>query len=270
MRSGFMRSETAQPSRRNSGLLTTSKLDSGLVVASDGVGDLFAGLDRYGAFVDDDPIFLEHLGDLASNFLDEGEIHAAVGLGWRRHRNENNLRMIDAVFDAVRKAQSAGGNIAMNDFFQAGFVNRDLPALQAIDLSLVVVDADDIVADIGEASTSHETDISRTNNRNIHSAPIPSEPLSYPASAICPEEGEANWISARDMARKNRSRPKTAKRKPRDVYSPRALPTSRLIGKPNLGRSFKVNVKTTAIWFLPAPLLAIFKPSAATQLLRSR
>jgi hypothetical protein len=78
----------------------------------------------------------------------------------------------------------------MNDIFQARLVNRDLPALEAINLSLVVVDAGDIVADIGEASTGDETDISRTNDRNIHSAPIPGELLSYPASAICPEEGE--------------------------------------------------------------------------------
>jgi hypothetical protein len=53
-------------------------------------------------------------------------------------------------------------------------------------------------------------------------------------------------------------------------YSPRVLPTSRLNGNPNLGRSFKVNVRITAIWFLPAPLLAVFRPNAATQLLRSR
>jgi|SRR5271163_2902311 hypothetical protein len=53
-------------------------------------------------------------------------------------------------------------------------------------------------------------------------------------------------------------------------YSPRVLPTSRLTGNPNLGRSFRVNVKTRATSFLPAPLFCRFKPSAATQLLRSR
>jgi hypothetical protein len=76
--------------------------------------------------------------------------------------------MIYAVGNAAGKSQSVRRNVAMNDFFQAGFVNRDMPAAETIELSLVVVDADNIMADIGEAGASHQTDISRANNSNIH------------------------------------------------------------------------------------------------------
>ena len=67
--------------------------------------------------------------------------------------------MIDAVGDAVRKSQSMSRNVAINNFFQAGFVNRDVSALETVDLFLVVIDADDSVTDIGETSASHQTDI---------------------------------------------------------------------------------------------------------------
>ncbi len=107
------------------------KIDAGLVVSSDRFRDLFAGLNRHGALVDDDSIFLENLGDLARNSFDVGEVHAAVGLRRRGNRDENNLGMLNAIFDAVRKAQPARGNVAMNDFLQAGLVNRNLPAPQA-------------------------------------------------------------------------------------------------------------------------------------------
>jgi hypothetical protein len=67
--------------------------------------------------------------------------------------------MLNAIFDAVSKAQPARGNVAMNHFLQAGFVDRYMTALQRVDLSLVVVNADNIMANIGEASTRHQADI---------------------------------------------------------------------------------------------------------------
>ena len=67
--------------------------------------------------------------------------------------------MLNAIFDAVSKAQPARGNVAMNHFLQPGFVDRYVAAPQRVDLSLIVVNADNIMANIGEASTSHQTDI---------------------------------------------------------------------------------------------------------------
>ena len=113
-----MRSATAHPSLRNSGLLTTSNSTPALLYRRIVSATFSPGFDRNGALVDDYAIFLEYLGDLARNFLDVGEVHASIGLRWSRHRNENNLGMIDAICDAVRKPQSAGRNVAMNDFFQ--------------------------------------------------------------------------------------------------------------------------------------------------------
>src|SRR5271165_2640901 len=136
------------------------KINACLVISPDRLRHLFPGLDRNGALVDDDAIFLEYLGDLARNSFDVGEVHAAVWLRWSGDSNENNLGMLNAIFDAVRKTQPARGNVAMNDFVQPGLVDRYMPALQGVDLSLVVVYADNTMADIGQAGTSHKTYIS--------------------------------------------------------------------------------------------------------------
>src|SRR6202011_2327038 len=67
------------------------------------------------------------------------------------------------------KSQPASRNIAVNDLLEAGLVNGNIAALKAFDLSLVVIDADDIMADIRETSARNKTDISGANDRNIHS-----------------------------------------------------------------------------------------------------
>src|SRR5580704_15424772 len=79
----------------------------------------------------------------------------------------------------------------MNNFFQTGFENWDIPFLEAVYLFLVIVDADDVMPDIGKASASYETDISRTNDRNIHCILPGKEQCTYPGSAFCPIKGYA-------------------------------------------------------------------------------
>src|SRR5260370_29581897 len=136
------------------------KINACLVISSDSFGHLFPGFDRNGALVDDDAIFLEYVGDLACNSFDVGEVNAAVWLRWSGACNENNLGMLNAIFHAVRESHPARGNVALNDFLQSAFVHRYMPDPQGVDLSLVVVHADNTMADIGQAGTSHQTDIS--------------------------------------------------------------------------------------------------------------
>jgi hypothetical protein len=97
MRSGFIRSGTAQPSRRNSGFEDYVEF-SGFVVALDRVRNLLAGLDRDGRFIHDHAILagFEHPGDLSRDSLDIGEIDRAVDLRRGRHGDEDDLAVIDA------------------------------------------------------------------------------------------------------------------------------------------------------------------------------
>ena len=51
---------------------------------------------------------------------------------------------------------------------QARLVDRDLALLQALDLRLVDVDADDVVAALGEAGAGDQADVSGADDGDFH------------------------------------------------------------------------------------------------------
>src|SRR4029434_3676299 len=111
------------------------------------------GLHRNGGFVDDDAVLagLEDAGDLTRDSLDVAQVDGAVRLRRRRDGDEDDLAVIDAVFDGIGEAEAPGGDVAMDQFFDARFINGDYTTLQHVDCALVVVDTDDVVADFSEA-----------------------------------------------------------------------------------------------------------------------
>ena len=56
----------------------------------------------------------------------------------------------------------------MDYFFEPGFVYRDFACLQRFDFLRIIIHANDIMADVGEARARHKTDITRTNDCKIH------------------------------------------------------------------------------------------------------
>src|SRR5262249_31748177 len=102
MRSGSIRSVRAQPSRRNSGLLTTS--NSAPVRLYRCVRHFFTGLDRHSTLIDDHSIFLQSVSDFAGHSLDVAQIHTTVGVRRRWNRNEDHLGIIDSFLDPGAKA----------------------------------------------------------------------------------------------------------------------------------------------------------------------
>jgi hypothetical protein len=56
----------------------------------------------------------------------------------------------------------------MNDFFKARFIDWYLAALELLNLLHVVVDAYDVVPDVGETGASHKANITGTDDCKIH------------------------------------------------------------------------------------------------------
>ena len=56
----------------------------------------------------------------------------------------------------------------MNDFLEAGFVDGNLARLERLDFSRIVIDADDVVADVGKTGAGDETDITGADDGDIH------------------------------------------------------------------------------------------------------
>ena len=76
--------------------------------------------------------------------------------------------MIDAVLDRVGETQALGGDVAVHEFLEPGLVNRNLARLEHVDLALVVIDADDVMADFGKARARDETDVTGADDAEIH------------------------------------------------------------------------------------------------------
>ena len=132
------------------------------VVALDRIGDFLAGFDRHRAFIHDDAVFiwLENTGDLAGYPFDKAQVHAAVRLRGRRHGDEDDLGVIDALFDAVGETKPFGGDVALHKLFEPRFINGDSPGKKGIHFPLVVINTNDVVTDFGETRAAYETDIS--------------------------------------------------------------------------------------------------------------
>ena len=142
----------------------------GLVVAPDRIRDLFAGSHGDGAFIHDDAVLagFEDGGDFAGDFFDVGQVHAAVGLGRGGDGDEHDLRVVHPLLGARRKLQPLRGDVLVDQLFEARFVDGDFAGEQRVHLALVVVHADDVVADFREAGTRDKTDITGTNDADFH------------------------------------------------------------------------------------------------------
>jgi hypothetical protein len=58
--------------------------------------------------------------------------------------------------------------IALDDILQTGLVNRNLAALEPLELLAIDVDAGDLIAAVGEESPADQSDIARADNCDIH------------------------------------------------------------------------------------------------------
>ena len=142
------------------------------IVAADGLRDFLAGLDRDGAFIDDDLVFLDVRGDLARDALDEAEVDAAIRLRRRGHGDEDDLRGFNRVADGRSESQAAGGDVLFNEVLEARLVDGDVPGLQQVDLLFIIIDADHFVTHFSETGARDQSDVSRTDDRKIHAARI--------------------------------------------------------------------------------------------------
>jgi hypothetical protein len=114
--------------------------------------DLVAGADWHGRFGDDDREALQRLRDLARRLIDEGEVRVSVAAPRRRaDRDEHRVRFRHRRLQLGRELQPPSLRIGRDEFGQARLVDRHLASLERIDLGTVLVDAGDLMAEIGKA-----------------------------------------------------------------------------------------------------------------------
>ena len=112
------------------------------------------------------------LGNLASDRPDAAKVGSSVvGLG-RSHGDEDDLRLGDSPREVGGELEPAVALVAVHQLAQAGLVDRDLAFLQAFDLGRDLVDADDIVPALRQASALNQAHVSRPDHCNFHDAAL--------------------------------------------------------------------------------------------------
>ena len=131
------------------------ELGTSLVVTANRFSDFFPGFNRHRAFIDDHAILtgLENGRNLTGDLLNVGKINAAIGLGRRGHSNKYDIGIVHALLRAGSEMQTLGGHVAVDQFLQTWFINRHFTLNKLLDFFRVVINANHIVTDLGEASS---------------------------------------------------------------------------------------------------------------------
>ena len=106
-------------------------------------------------------------GDFAGGGIDERKIGIAVAAtGRSADRDEDRLCVRHRCRQIRREGQPAIAHVLGDDLLQAGLVDRHDALFEPGDLGRVEIDADDVMAEIGEAGPRNEAHIARTDHRN--------------------------------------------------------------------------------------------------------
>ncbi len=131
--------------------------------------DLVAGADRHRRLGDDHRRTGQRLGDLARGAVDIGKVGMAVAAARRRaDGDEDRFGAADAGDEIGGEAQPAAFDVAGDEPVEAGLEDRHDALLERLDLARVLVDADDVVAEIGKAGAGDQPDIAGPDDRDTH------------------------------------------------------------------------------------------------------
>src|SRR5690606_1230235 len=120
--------------------------------------------DRNRALVDDDPvakrrISRSNLADLPGNAQNVGKVGRAVFARRRRKREKDYVAVTNPLGKIGREPQASLAPIALKEDLEPWFVDGELPTGKLLYLLLVNVDADYMVAHLGEARAGDEPHI---------------------------------------------------------------------------------------------------------------
>ena len=143
--------------------------DLGLL--ADDPRDALGGADGDRALVDDDRVAVDVPADLRGGRVQEREVGGAVGPErGRADRHEDDVAVHRGLGVACSKAQAAGGDVVLDQRLEARLKNGQLSLADRLDLGVVDVRAEHVVAEIREHGRRDEADISSTDDANLHGA----------------------------------------------------------------------------------------------------
>ena len=142
------------------------------LLLDDGVLYLVGGAYGHGRLGDHDLVALHIAADVVRRGDDVLQVRRAILAGRRADRDQLDLAVRDARHDVGREAQAPRLLVALHDRLEPRLEDRDLAAVQARDLVLVHVEAEDVVAGVCEAGAADEADVACTYDCYVHTMTV--------------------------------------------------------------------------------------------------
>ena len=141
------------------------------VGGADDVRDLASGADRHRRLGHHDGIAVHRGGDLLGGLAHVGEVGVAVAApAGRADRDEHQVGVGHRGRQVLVELEAPGRGVARHQRVQPGLIDRNLVAAQPPDLQLILVDAGDMVAELGEAGARYQADIAGPDHCDFHGA----------------------------------------------------------------------------------------------------
>ena len=93
---------------------------------------------------------------------------AVAAPGGGADRDEHGLGVADRLLQVDGEGQAAFAHVLGDEFGQARLEDRDLAAVERLDLGRILVDAADVVAEIRKAGAGNQSDIACSDHRDTH------------------------------------------------------------------------------------------------------
>ena len=145
----------------------------GFQVFVEGPLELVVGIDDDRAFFHQQAISRHVAGDFPAHPFDVGHVGLPPVSGGRADGDEDDFGVLGSLADGGGETEAAGLHVLADEGVQSLLVNRHLKATQAGDLRLVVVHAQDIVADFRQGNAGHQSYVTGSYNGQLHRSPGP-------------------------------------------------------------------------------------------------
>src|SRR6185503_9517473 len=128
------------------------------------------GADRHRRLVDDDLPVGHPPADLPSGGDHVLHVGTAVLVGRRTDRDELERAVRDTGGDVGGEGEAPRLDVAADHLGEPRLVDRHAARFQRVDLARVDIDAQHVVADLGEAGPGDETDVAGPHHRDLQAA----------------------------------------------------------------------------------------------------
>ena|SRR5437016_7448374 len=127
-----------------------------------------AGPDGHRGLVGDDRVPFHGLADAFGDRLDGPEIRLTVRFGRRADRDEDYVGPPDADREIRPESQAAVGDVARHHLLEPRLIDGHTARAEDGNLLNVLVDADHVVAEVGEDRPRDKPDVSGPNHADVH------------------------------------------------------------------------------------------------------